>query len=35
MMFDDVQKILTEAGVSQDDIDNVVTDLKKIADETK
>jgi|SRR5450756_548845 len=35
MMFDDAQKILTQAGVAQDDADNVVTDLKKIADETK
>ncbi|HSY19299.1 MAG TPA: hypothetical protein VK815_13230 [Candidatus Acidoferrales bacterium] len=35
MMFDDVQKILTEAGAAQGDIDGVVTDLKKITDETK
>jgi hypothetical protein len=34
-MFDEVQKIFTEAGVGQDDTDNVVTDLKKIAEETK
>ena len=35
MMFDDVQKILAEAGAAQADIDGVVTDLKKIAEETK
>ncbi|MDR3458172.1 MAG: hypothetical protein P4N60_12040 [Verrucomicrobiae bacterium] len=34
-MFDEVQKILTEAGVPQGDVDAVVADLKKIAEETK
>lgn len=34
-IFDGVQKILTHAGVSTDDAVNVVTDLKKIAEETK
>lgn len=34
-MFDDVQKILTEAGATLDDAVNVVTDLKKIAEATK
>jgi hypothetical protein len=35
MMLDDVQKIFTDAGTPLDDATNVVTDLKKIADETK
>lgn len=34
-MLDDAQKILTDAGASLDDATNVVTSLKKIADETK
>jgi len=34
-MFDDVQKILTEAGATLDDAVNVVTDLRKIAEATK
>jgi hypothetical protein len=34
-MFDDVQKILAEAGAAQDVVDGVVADLKKIAEETK
>ncbi len=34
-MLDDTQKILTDAGVALDDAVNVVTGLKKIADETK
>ena len=34
-MFDEIQKALTDAGVSLDDAVNVVTDLKKIAEETK
>jgi flagellar motor protein MotB len=33
-MLDDVQKILTEAGVSDTDATNVVADLKKITEET-
>jgi hypothetical protein len=35
MMFEDVQKILTEAGAAQGDIDGVVADLKKVSEETK
>jgi hypothetical protein len=35
LMFDDVQKILTDGGVSLDYTVNVVTDLKKISSETK
>jgi len=34
-MFDDVQKILTDAGASTDEVAAVVTDLKKVAEETK
>jgi len=35
LMFDDVQKILTDGGVSLDATVDVVTDLKKISSETK
>ena len=34
-MFSDVQKLLTDGGVSMDNAINVVTDLKKVASETK
>jgi hypothetical protein len=34
-VFDNVQKIFTDAGVAGDATINVITDLKKIADETK
>ena len=34
-MLDDTQKILTDAGVGSDDAAGIVTDLKKIADDTK
>jgi hypothetical protein len=35
LMFDDVQKILTDGGVSLDNAVDVVTDLKKVSSETK
>jgi hypothetical protein len=35
VMFDDVQKTLTDGGVSLNDAVNVVTDLKKVSSETK
>lgn len=35
VVFDDVQKTLTDAGVSLDAATDVITDLKAVADETK
>jgi hypothetical protein len=34
-IFNAAQKVLTDAGVSSDDAINIVTDLKKVASETK
>jgi hypothetical protein len=34
-IFTSAQKVLTDAGVSSDDAVNIVTDLKKVASETK
>ena len=35
MIFDGVQKILTDGGASADETANVVSDIKTIASETK
>ncbi len=35
MIFNGVQKILTDGGASPDEVANVVNDIKTIASETK